>query len=149
MKTFLSLKLKGSEKEVLYESEEGVINVQDFLKDLNNKDNDDIDDSKDNSNEGTIIEVINNCIWIILKSSKLNKVQAFGIIKEAMANLMSFIKETKDNLLLKKEKNDYVFIPETSVYTSEDMLLIQQLESSTIYLLNLTIRLISEIKGKK
>jgi hypothetical protein len=73
-------------------------------------------------------------------------------MKDAMTALIEFISQTKEQLLAQRKKDEYALLPSgagTEFYHSEDLLLLQQLETSTIYLLNLTVKLISEVPGKK
>jgi hypothetical protein len=156
MKDFVASKLKASQEDLHGESAGGqqIVSIMNFL-DQSADDHKPLmadSDVDQNQESNTILETIDNCCRIILKSSRLNRANAFGIMKDAMTALIEFISQTKEQLLAQRKKDEYALLPSgagTEFYHSEDLLLLQQLETSTIYLLNLTVKLISEVPGKK
>ena len=165
MRQFVRTKIQNSERDMDVGGldKNGVKSQQKFFEDiekiseLKNSGNSGEDDEEDliekdeNEFEGNaILELIENCCRIILWSSKLNRNDSFEIIKEALNLLMNYIKEAKNKLLEKAEIDlGYKQLPDAALYTTEDQLQLEQLESSTIYILNLAIKLIADVKGKK
>lgn len=143
MKFFVNSKLKGSQIDFEDDIHENLDNFTKYFDKTNSNQQDQEENATgDDAVDGSLsIEIISNCCKVILVSAKLNKSVAFETIKGSMSNLMKFIKSTKEDLLAKRPKNEYVLIEVENKYSSEEVILLQQLESSTIYLLNLCIKL--------